>query len=184
MPAILRLEGKRYGRLLVLREGYDTQRKYATWVCRCDCGNEKISRTDLLNSGRVRSCGCLQKESARAAGRKNALPPGVSAFNALYDSYRRTAIRFGKKFELSKQQAKELFQSPCHYCGTEPAQIFRNRTCIHYFIYNGIDRLANHRGYVRGNVVAACKVCNYVKRAMDHSELMQWVSRVAKKHRL
>ncbi|MBQ0066477.1 MAG: hypothetical protein KBT48_12000, partial [Firmicutes bacterium] len=28
----------------------------------CDCGNEKITSTSLLNAGKVRSCGCLRQE--------------------------------------------------------------------------------------------------------------------------
>jgi len=31
-----------------------------TWVCKCDCGNEKIVRSDSL--GKINSCGCLKKE--------------------------------------------------------------------------------------------------------------------------
>lgn len=37
--------------------------KYRKVLCRCDCGNEKIVRSDHLKSGRTKSCGCLVGES-------------------------------------------------------------------------------------------------------------------------
>ena len=37
-----------------------SKRKY--WNCVCECGNKCVVRNDLLKEGRVRSCGCLQKE--------------------------------------------------------------------------------------------------------------------------
>jgi len=39
-------------------------KKNSGWLCRCDCGNEKIIRgTSLING--VISCGCLRKENVR-----------------------------------------------------------------------------------------------------------------------
>jgi hypothetical protein len=32
------------------------------WLCKCDCGNEKIVSRHLLRSGDIQSCGCLRKE--------------------------------------------------------------------------------------------------------------------------
>lgn len=38
----------------------------ARWRCRCDCGNIRDVRADDLKSGNSKSCGCIQREKARA----------------------------------------------------------------------------------------------------------------------
>ncbi|MCA9069762.1 MAG: hypothetical protein KDA84_12605 [Planctomycetaceae bacterium] len=36
-------------------------RTSATWLCRCDCGNEKVFPRNSLASGYANSCGCLRE---------------------------------------------------------------------------------------------------------------------------
>lgn len=65
------ISGKRFGRILVLK--YVGKSK---WLCRCDCGNEKIIRRDALIQGRTKSCGCFQKEIAAKQVRQRSLKHG------------------------------------------------------------------------------------------------------------
>ena len=61
-PPRTKLYGKTFGRLTVLDwEGN------GKWRCRCECGNEILVKTDNLNSGNTKSCGCLQKEKTSKA---------------------------------------------------------------------------------------------------------------------
>ena len=57
------LKGKRFGKLLVLRETDNrADRGSIVWQCKCDCGNiVEISSKRLVN-GLAISCGCYQKE--------------------------------------------------------------------------------------------------------------------------
>lgn len=58
------LTDKQFGRLKVLkRHGKDKYNKI-TWLCKCECGKEKIIRGYSLKRGDTKSCGCLQRESA------------------------------------------------------------------------------------------------------------------------
>lgn len=61
MIAKLNLMGQRFGRLVVISPASG---KYTCWKCRCDCGLERIILTQLLVSGKTKSCGCLRKEVA------------------------------------------------------------------------------------------------------------------------
>lgn len=55
------LTGMRFGRLTVVGL-HPTESRKSHWDCLCDCGNMKIVRSDSLQEGRVKSCGCLKKE--------------------------------------------------------------------------------------------------------------------------
>jgi hypothetical protein len=48
------LPQNRYGRLTVIGNAK------GGWLCRCDCGAEKVVRTQALKSGSTQSCGCYQ----------------------------------------------------------------------------------------------------------------------------
>lgn len=63
-PARKDYVGKRFGRLTVT--AYAGKRNgMHRWKCLCDCGNETIVGQTLLQTGKTRSCGCLQSEACR-----------------------------------------------------------------------------------------------------------------------
>lgn len=65
------LTGMKFGRWTILnRAGNDGQRA-ATWLCRCDCGTERVIRGYALRYGHTRSCGCLQSEQVAGRNRKH-----------------------------------------------------------------------------------------------------------------
>jgi hypothetical protein len=57
------LNGRKFGRLNVIKKAEKQNKQGVLWLCRCDCGNEKILDTYHLNSGKTKSCGCLQREA-------------------------------------------------------------------------------------------------------------------------
>ena len=63
------LEGRRYGRLLVI-ERAENHLYPNMWRVICDCGTEKILRGSNIKSRRTKSCGCLRREKA-PLNRKN-----------------------------------------------------------------------------------------------------------------
>lgn len=64
MPTI-DMTGQRFGRLLVVGFAGRASYRTAKWLCRCDCGVEKVFFRPALMSGTTNSCGCLQRETAR-----------------------------------------------------------------------------------------------------------------------
>lgn len=67
MPRFRDLTGEKFGRWSVISYSHT---KYAEhfWVCRCDCGTEKIVIGGSLKSGVSRSCGCLSREMSFVHG--------------------------------------------------------------------------------------------------------------------
>ena len=57
----INLLGKRFGKLVVIEEAQNRNGR-TTWLCKCDCGNQKIVRTKELRNGDTKSCGCLKDE--------------------------------------------------------------------------------------------------------------------------
>lgn len=61
MPRFIDRTGHRYGRWLVLSRAEDVitrKAKIVCWLCRCDCGTERVVRGASLTNGASASCGC------------------------------------------------------------------------------------------------------------------------------
>lgn len=59
------LVGRRFGRLVVTAIAQPDARGRTSFVCRCDCGTDKVVASNALSTGTTRSCGCLGVESRR-----------------------------------------------------------------------------------------------------------------------
>lgn len=73
MPALTNQTGKKVGRWLVLRrvrENPGRRDRRVWWLCKCECGTEKLIPANVLNDGRSKSCGCLKLEQMKAKTRE------------------------------------------------------------------------------------------------------------------
>jgi len=74
MSALIDLTGQRFGRLLVIRRSKrKTRRKgtHAAFLCRCDCGAERIVVGKDLRNKNMQSCGCLKRDLLKTETREN-----------------------------------------------------------------------------------------------------------------
>ena len=67
MRESVNLAGMRFGRWLVLDYFEINEKGEKKWLCRCDCGTEKLVFARSLKSGSSTSCGCLRKEKIKEA---------------------------------------------------------------------------------------------------------------------
>jgi hypothetical protein len=70
----INLVGVRSGRLVVLRHEGNVLHSSGSrvfWLCRCDCGNEKMARGDEIRGRTIKSCGCIGREHIIAVGHAN-----------------------------------------------------------------------------------------------------------------
>lgn len=98
---------------------------------------------------------------------------------SILSNYQRGAKQRGLEFDLSFKKFKKLIQGNCVYCMSEPRTYFKKEGARYGVYYNGIDRVDNSRGYVKGNVVSCCKFCNYAKKKFSADEFRSWLRRVA-----
>jgi hypothetical protein len=93
-----------------------------------------------------------------------------------YHAYQSGAYRRYIQWDLSMRDCSALFKADCHYCGIPPAPVGKGK-CV--YIRNGIDRVDNDKGYISGNVVSCCSVCNIAKRIRTQEEFEAWIIRAA-----
>ena len=65
MGKFVDLAGQKFGRLTVIKRVKNNKNGKIQWLCKCDCGNEKIIVGNSLKSGLIKSCGCLRSESSK-----------------------------------------------------------------------------------------------------------------------
>lgn len=168
-----RLVGQRFTRLLVVDHAGRSKSGDSLWLCKCDCGTfTKVTGGDLKRKDRrhIRSCGCLIVDT-------NSKYPITGAIRCVIATYKCNAKKRGLSWTINDEECVEMFDSVCHYCGIEPYQVIKG----HYkepYIYNGIDRIDNNRGYEPDNVVACCGECNKAKVNKTQTEFRCWIERV------
>jgi len=178
---LIDLTGKRFGRLTVIKRSYPNGKNYRVkWLCKCDCGNEKIIASNHLIKNEIKSCGCLRVEKSR--NNKHAyLGPGVSNMRSRIYIYKKSAKIRGYDYSLTEKQFVEITQKPCYYCGAPPNNKHKQKETNGSYIYNGIDRVDNTKGYTINNVVPCCKTCNSAKGRLTLQEFKDWIKRAYNK---
>lgn len=159
------LSGRRFGRLVAISKVGNLSNTHSKYHCKCDCGKESKVRGLYLVEGTCRSCGCARTKSVEETGPIT-----------LRNHYRQNARKRNLEFLLTKEECSKLFSSPCGYCKSAPKNSIAMHKAIscapRRFIYNGIDRVDNSKGYTIENSVSCCGNCNLMKREMSISEWM------------
>jgi hypothetical protein len=176
------LTGNTFGKLTAL---YTLTREVGErrfWMCRCECGVEKLIKAHNLTSGETNSCGCAKLASSRAnigIAHSKAVKEG-SAFRHLLAMYKNNAKTRGFIWELTAEKFKELTSSPCYYTGTVPSSIVKAQSGEVY-TYNGIDRLDNTKGYTLENSVACCGEVNMMKKALSKENFIELCRKITER---
>lgn len=96
MTKKLQIEGKRFGKILVIKKSSKTRNNKTYWLCKCDCGIMKDIIGSSLTSGNTKSCGCKTIEATIRRNTTHGL-----AKHALYSTYRGMLQRCNYKKHIS-----------------------------------------------------------------------------------
>ena len=84
-----------------------------------------------------------------------------------YDEYRRKSENYRQCFELSYEEFESIVKMPCYYCG-----IIQDKG------FNGIDRQDQQSGYTLTNSVSCCRMCNFMKGAVDNITFLHRIEHI------
>jgi hypothetical protein len=155
--------GTRFGLLNVIEAVVPVRGPSRSRV-KCDCGTIKTVWNANLKSGRVFSCGC----------RRHTLVEG-SNWNRLFAYYRHLcAEKRGLDWRLSLSQFARICSMPCAYCAVVGANTLKDKRRAD-LRYNGLDRLDSAGGYILGNVLPSCPMCNYAKNDYSLEEFIDYL---------
>lgn len=65
------MTGRHFGRWLVIAFSHIGKSHRDHWLCRCNCGTDKVVKGNNLRTGCSLSCGCLQRELAASCNTKH-----------------------------------------------------------------------------------------------------------------
>jgi hypothetical protein len=124
---------------------------------------------------------CKREECKAQRITRARLPRYEAAWNRLFAQYKSQAEKRHMPFELTRQEAIVLFQSPCRYCGRPPSRQTRIPDANGQVLSNGVDRYLNAItvGYTTENSVPCCAICNFRKGSMDGDVFLAHIRRIA-----
>ena len=110
MSKIIDETGNTYTYLKVLEKANSIGGR-AAWKCQCRCGKEIIVKGVQLRNGKVKSCGCYQKEQTSKACSKDLIGQTIGNFTVL------------ESIQGEKNGERHKWRCRCNLCGNENVYI-------------------------------------------------------------
>ena len=85
----------------------------------------------------------------------------------LWRCIQKNAYARGLLFTITESDFEKCAIQPCYYCG------FSSMTRL-----NGIDRIDNNKGYIAGNCLSCCTMCNIIKNVQHPLEFLDKVDAI------
>lgn len=177
--------GKKFNRLTIIKEQssyYCGKQKVTRVLCICECGKEKLATLSHIKANATKSCGCLIEEYWKNPNKKTkALKnKGEAGLNKFISAYKQGAKVRNLDWKLTQNEVRILTSNICNYCGREPSNISKSKSGNVFgdYIYNGIDRIDNTKGYILNNCVTCCEHCNRAKMSLSVEEFKILIDKI------
>ena len=151
------LTGKRFGRLLVVKEHEHVKGQLCVWWdCHCDCGNDIVVRSYSLRNGDTTSCGCYHNEVMSSQRKTNA-----------FDLYADMCIGYdtkGKEFYFDIEDFEKISRHSWNVAhnGIVNTRINGKTMTMHKMITGTKKEIVDHKdGNPSNNTRSNLRVCTH-----------------------
>ncbi|MFA5024065.1 MAG: hypothetical protein WC523_03875 [Patescibacteria group bacterium] len=107
-----------------------------------------------------------QKDGYHATCKKCVNKYNKCSLSGRFHHYKNTARHRNYAFTLTKKQFEAITSQPCEFCGDFIGEDNLGRP------YNGVDRIDNDKGYIKGNCCPCCTKCNFMKAQQSKDEFL------------
>lgn len=166
------LRGKKFGRLFVIKEKFRNSNGIY-WLCKCDCGKEKVVVSRSLIHSYTLSCGCILKELHWK---------GIGELSGTYwHKIERGAKSRNIKFSITKEYIWELFLKQDRKCALtgEEIVLVKDYTKNRKLHTASLDRINPKYGYIKDNVWWVHRDINILKNNWENKEFIEMCCKVA-----
>ena len=158
---------KKFGKLTIIEKCGKSSSGHSIFLCKCDCGNEKICKLNELKIGSRKSCGCASFQTISRLTWKLCGEINRSHWTRIKSG----AIYHKKEFDITPEYIWGLFQKQNAKCSISGLDLYFAKDYKEFKqgkTTASLDRINSSKGYIKGNVQWVHKMVNYMKQ--DYSQ--------------
>lgn len=162
------ITGEKFGHLTAIEISGKTKSGASIWKCLCDCGNHKNIRGYHLIGKKIRSCGCLKRETVNIKWNES----GIIA-RWVWNGYRVNAGYREILFDITVDDMMKLAEKQNFKCAmTGEDLIFVMNQKDRSKSNASLDRIDSNKGYIIGNIQWVTKNVNLMKRELSVNDFL------------
>lgn len=165
------LKGVKINKLLFLEYIKNDKFGKALWLCKCECGREKVLNASAIKAGLTTSCGCNKRKS---------LSTGFELISgAFWNKLKKSALSRDIEITITIEEAWEIFQNQKGKCAVSGVELVMYPNNDRSRIQTASpDRIDSTKGYATDNFQWVHKRINRMKNILSTDELLFWVNKI------
>lgn len=111
MPRINDITGKKFGKLTAIKRVGKSKRGRYLWLCKCECGGEKVVEHSDLVTGNTKTCGCVITNTSHGMSRSKLYKKWTDIKMRCYNPQNRNFKNYGERGIKMCEKWKNDFSS-------------------------------------------------------------------------
>lgn len=174
-----KLVGKQVGTWTIIK--YTGRNKYKSrqWLCRCECGSERLFLTSYLTGPGKRKATTCKACELRNMESNNRTTEEIPM--RIWRKIKYTADKRDIAFDITREQALEKFQEQSKACALTKTPLYFTKLNSRYWRYTNasLDRIDSDKPYTTENVQWVEKRINMMKQKYSQDEFIELCKMVA-----